>query len=138
MIPQLNNEDEYNMANFNQTGQTVGTQINVTTTESTEYSKYLPENERPVVTALLTALIDSGQTITINDGEEDLITSDKLTELRPELAGTGEDYITFDGGFFWLIYNNGSEQDPMIVIADYSANDFCDDIWDSLNDKYGT
>ena len=106
--------------------------------DSTAYSKYLPENERPVVTALLTALIAAGKTITIYDGEEDLVTSDKLTELRPELAGTGEDYITFDGGFFWLIYNNGSEGDPMIVIADYSANDLCDDIWNKLNRKYGT
>ena len=106
-------------------------------TDSTGYSKYLPTNERPVVTALLTAILAAGKTITINDGEEDVVTSDKLTELRPELASTGEDYIYFDGGTFWLIYNNGSEEDPMIVIADYSANDFCDEIYNTLNAKYG-
>jgi hypothetical protein len=104
----------------------------------TSYSEYLPTHERTVVTALLTALIDSGQVITINDGEEDIVTSDKLAELRPELASTGEDYIQFEGGYFYLIYNNGSEGDPMIVITDYSANDFCDDIWNSLNDRYGS
>jgi hypothetical protein len=127
------------MATFNQSGQTVGTQINVSSpdTADTSYSEYLPTHERPVITALLTALIAAGKTITINDGEEDIVTSDKITELRPELASTGEDYIQFDGGFFYLIYNNGSEDDPMIVIADYSSNNFSDDIWNALNDKYG-
>jgi len=104
---------------------------------STAYSEYLPTHERPIVTALLTALLNAGKTITINDGEDDLVTSDKLTELRPELAGTGEDYIRFDGGFFWLIYNNGSDGDPMIVITNYSANDFCHTIWNDLNKQYG-
>ena len=108
-----------------------------TSTTSTAYSEHLQTNERPVVTALLKALIAAGKTITINDGEEDLVTSNKITELRPELAGTGEDYISFDGGFFFLIYDNGSENDPMIVISNYSANDFCDKIWKKLNDKYG-
>lgn len=105
-------------------------------TDSTAYSEYLPKHERPVVTALLTAILAAGKSITINDGEDDLVTSDKLTELRPELAGTGEDYITFDGGAFWLIYNNGSEDDAMIVICDYSDNEFCNTIWNDLNAKY--
>ncbi len=103
--------------------------------KSTSYSEYLPINERPVVTALLTALIAAGKAITINDGEENVVTSDKITELRPELASTGEDYIVFEGGYFWLIYNNGSEDEPMIVISDYSDNEFCDGIWNDLNLK---
>ncbi len=107
-------------------------------TDSTAYCKYLPTNERPVVTALLTAILAAGKTITIFDGEEDIITSDKLTELRPALAGTGEDYINFDGGWFWLIYDNGSEQDPMIVIADYTVSELTEKIWNDLNEKYGT
>ena len=106
-------------------------------TDSTAYSQYVPEHERPVITALLKALLDAGKTVTINDGEEDIVTSDKLTELRPELGGTGEDYITGEGFTFYLIYNNGSEGDPMIVICDYSANEFCDNIWNELNKKYG-
>ena len=105
--------------------------------DSTGYSEYLPANERAVVTALLTEILAAGKTITINDGYEDVVTSNKLTELRPELASTGEDYIKFDDGFFWLVYNNGSEDDPMIVIADYSANDFSEEIWNTLNAKYG-
>ena len=103
---------------------------------NTSYSKYLPTHERPVVSALLQAILATGNQITINDGEEDLITSSKLTELRPELAGTGEDYITFKGGCFHLIYNNGSEGDPMIVISDYSYNAVCDEIWNSLDAQY--
>ena len=106
-------------------------------TDSTAYSQFVPTNERPVLTALLKALLDAGKTITINDGEDDLITSDKLTELRPELGGTGEDYIIFAGGMFYIIYDNGSEDDPMIVISDYSDNEFCNEIWNSLNAKYG-
>ena len=101
------------------------------------YSKYVPTNEQPVITALLTALIAGGKTITINDSEDDLITSNDLTALISELGGTGSDYLTFDGGFFSLIYDNGSDDDPMIVICDYSDNEFCDNIWNTLNGKYG-
>ena len=108
------------------------------------YSEYLPKHERPVVTALLTAILAAGtailaagMTITINDGEEDIVTSDKLTELQAELGGTGEDYIVTENGSFYLIYNNGSDYDPMIVITDYTSTDFCDKIWNTLNDKYG-
>ena len=90
-------------------------------------------HERPVVTALLTALTAAGKVVTINDGEDDVVTSDKLSVLRPELGGTGEDLLIFDGGFFHLIYNNGSINDPMIVISDYSFNDFCEDIWQRLD-----
>ena len=106
-------------------------------TESTAYSKYIPNHERPVITDLLTCILSAGKTITINDGEDDLVTSNKLTELRPELGGTGEDYIRFDGGMFYLIYNNGSEGAPMIVICDHSDNEFCEKIWNGLNTKYG-
>lgn len=101
------------------------------------YSEYVPANERPVITALLTALLAAGKTITINDGEDDLITSDNIEKLIPELGGTGEDVVKFDGGWYWMIYNNGSEDDPMIVITDYAGNDFCDEIWNDLRDKYG-
>lgn len=105
--------------------------------EITRYSKYLSKHERPVITSLLNALIAAGKTITINDSEEDLVTSNKLSALRPELASTGEDYILFEGGFFHLIYDNGSVGDPLIVISNYSANDLCDNIWDDLSEKYG-
>ena len=101
------------------------------------YSEYVPANERPVITALLKAIINKHGAVTINDGEDDLITSTNLSMLQSELGGTGEDYISFVGGAFWLIYDNGSEQDPMIVISDYSANDACDDIWNNLNATYG-
>jgi len=101
------------------------------------YSKYIPTNEQPVITALLTALLAAGKTLTINDGEDDIVTSNNLTAIISELGGTGQDYIKFGGGFFRLIYNNGSEDDPMIVITDCSGNEFCEKILDDLTNKYG-
>ena len=103
----------------------------------TNYSEYLPKNERPLITALLKEIISRGVSITINNGEEYIITSDKLSELQPELAGTGEDWISFEGGCFYLIYNNGSDDDPMVAISDYSDNPLCDEIYNRLSAKYG-
>ena len=102
------------------------------------YSEYVPTNERPVITALIQAILDLGYSISVSDGEETVIeNSTNHAEIRSELGGTGEDLINFDSGYFYLIYNNGSEDDPMVVIADYSANDICDTIWNKLNEKLG-
>ncbi len=39
--------------------------------------------------------------------------------------------------WFYLIYNNGSDYDPMVVISDYSANDYAEGIWNTLNENFG-
>lgn len=107
------------------------------------YSKYVPQNERPVISSLITRCLKNGNTISVFDSEEFVLKrSTKINEIRTALGGAGEDQLLIrdsDGnrvGMFWLIYNNGSDGDPMIVIADYSGNDFCDEIWNKLNEKY--
>ncbi len=118
--------------------------------QSTAYSQYVPKWERPVITALITALLDKGYKLAVNDGEEYVTPkSRKLTTIRPALGGTGEDTLAvWDGmtgqrvGYFWLIYNNGSEDDPMIVISDYGwatpkAEEDFEGIWQELNQRYG-
>jgi len=107
------------------------------TENTTSYSEYLPKHERPIITALLTAVLARDKTITINDGEEDIITSNKLPNLRAALAGTGEDYLCFEGGYFHLVYDNGSRDNPMVVVSDYSDNPLCDDLYNDLTLKYG-
>ena len=102
------------------------------------YSKYVPINERPVITALIKAILAQDKPITVYDTEENVIeNSTNYVSIRSTLGGCGEDFINFDGGYFYLIYNNGSEHDPMIVVADYSANEVCDKIWNELNKQYG-
>ncbi len=112
----------------------------------TAYSEYVPVHERPVITALLTKLIEAGKVITVDDGEEDVVEkTNKIPEIRPELAGTGEDRIYYCDpndekydGYFYLIYNNGSEGDPMVVIADYTVNELAEKIWKEIYDNHGT
>ena len=102
------------------------------------YSEYVPKNERPVISALIQAILDQGFKISVSDTEENVIEdSTHLGAIRASLGGSGEDYINFEGGYFYLIYNNGSEGDPMIVIADYTANEVSEKIWNDLNAKYG-
>ena len=116
---------------------------------STAYSQYVPTHERPVITALITALLDKGYKLAVNDGEEYVSKrTRKLTTIRPALGGTGEDWLmVFDPvtkervGYFYLIYNNGSEGCPMIVIADYGwsspkAEEDFESIWNTLDKRY--
>lgn len=108
------------------------------------YSKYIPENERPVITGLLKGLLAEDYAVSVHDSEEwVVIRSKSFNEIRDSLGGSGEDVLRVrdsDGeyvGMFYLIYNNGSEQDPMIVIADYSVTDTFDRIVEELTAKYG-
>ena len=51
--------------------------------------------------------------------------------IKSLAAGVGDacSMVEVQGiGWFELIYNNGSEHEPMIVISDYSANDVCEEI----------
>ena len=109
------------------------------------YSDYVPKNERPVLSALITAALQGGNTISVYDSEEYVLKrSRSLGAIRAALGGAGEDQLLIrnsDGdqlGWFYLIYNNGSEGDPMIVIADYAGNDYCDQIWNGLHARYDT
>ena len=61
--------------------------------------------------------------------------SSDLAEVIKNLAAGDLDSLVIetDGGnsvgWFSLIYNNGSEHEPMIVISDHSDNALCDEIY---------
>ena len=39
-------------------------------------------------------------------------------------------------GYFYLIYNNGSEDDPLIVISDYTVEELAEKIYKEVERKY--
>ena len=105
--------------------------------EYTAYDHNVPVWERPYITALLTEILKDGHTVSVYDGEEYVIKrTNDLAEITRALGGTGQDTIhVFSAdndltrlGYFFLIYNNGSEDDPEIVLCDYSANEYSDQI----------
>ena len=105
---------------------------------------YPPKWERPVLLALVKAILKRGYAVDIEMEDEQIITfSDDLEEIIKNLAAGDmdclivrrtDDVLGDDGehfpnvGWFSLIYNNGSEHEPMIVISDYTDNDVCNEI----------
>jgi hypothetical protein len=109
---------------------------------------YVPKHERPVLSALIKAHLDRGHTLSIWDSEEWVVKrSTDAALIRSQLGHTGEDFIRVrdsDGnalGGWSLIYNNGSKEDPMVVISDYSYSDETAELFDTicndLTDRYG-
>jgi hypothetical protein len=92
---------------------------------------YPPKWERPVLLALVKAILKRGYTISIYLEDEPMVErSGDLDEVIKNLAAGDQDTLMIDDhGWFSLIYNNGSEHEPMIVISDHSANDVCDEIY---------
>jgi hypothetical protein len=119
---------------------------------SNAYSEYVPTWERPVITDLCKALLGRGYYLAVHNGVEyESKRTNKWHSLRPHFGSTGEDALVVwepqeDGsrkrlGSFYLIYNNGSEGDPMIVISDYGwtddeAGEVFDAIWKDLSRKH--
>ena len=110
----------------------------------TQLPKYAAPCERPVIQKLVDlSLWDSG-TVSIWDGEELSVdrSTDKL-EILNNLAQTEMDQLEAydkDGGmrgWFLLIYNNGSEHEPMVVISDYSVNDWTESTYRKLDEAFG-
>lgn len=109
-----------------------------------KYPEYAAPCERPVVQMLVDmCLRDSGK-VSVWDGEELSVhgCSDKLHILK-NLAQTDMDQIEAydkDGncrGWFSLIYNNGSQNEPMIVISDYSVNEWTENVFRRLDEAFG-
>lgn len=103
---------------------------------------YPPKWERPVLLALVKAILKRGYQISIYLEDEPMIEhSSELEEVIKNLAAGDLDSLVIetDGGhsvgWFSLIYNNGSEHEPMIVISDYSANEVCDEIYKEVQQE---
>jgi hypothetical protein len=93
---------------------------------------YPPKWERPVLLALVKAILKRGHAVSIWMDDEPIIEgSTDLEEIIRNLAAGDQDELLIgdDLGWFSLIYNNGSEHEPMVVISDYSANELCEDIY---------
>jgi hypothetical protein len=92
---------------------------------------YPPKWERPVLLALVKAILKRGHSASIWLEDEPVIErSSDLPEIIKNLAAGDQDVLMIDGdqGWFSLIYNNGFEHEPMGVISDYSDNNLCNEI----------
>jgi len=115
----------------------------MTTLNASGFSKYIPTNERPVLSMLIKLALEYGNNVSVFDGEEYVLKrSTSFTAIQSELGGTGEDQLVILNslgeqiGWFFLIYDNGSEGEPMVVISDLQANPFCEAIYNQLDSKY--
>lgn len=106
--------------------------------------EYAAPCERPVVQTLIDLLLREGGVVSVYDEEEIAIhkSTDK-TEILKSMSQTGWDTVEsyhHDGdarGWFLLIYNNGSGHEPMVVLSDYSANEYCDNVYRKLDEAFG-
>ncbi len=96
---------------------------------------YPPKWERPVLLALVKAILKRGYWITVDmEGGYMVERTTALEDVSKNLAAGDEDVLSFgtedddELGWISLIYNNGSEHEPMVVISDYSASDVCEEI----------
>lgn len=103
--------------------------------------------ERPVLQALIVlALADTGNSVSVSiagEHEYEVKNSRDMKEILNNMAlGDEDEFLIKDANdkflaWFYLIYNNGSDYDPMVVISDYSANDYAEGIWNTLNENFG-
>ena len=107
----------------------------------------MDELDKAVVSGIIEIAFAEGYTLSVNDGEEDvLLWSSKAQDVWKAVGSTGEDHITLssanhkDEGSFFLIYDNRSEGEMedgefMVTIADYSDSEVCRSIYDQLEAK---
>lgn len=106
--------------------------------------EYAAPCERPVIQAAVDMFLEDDNAVSVWDGEELSVQGcrDKAYILK-NLSQTGEDTVEVynkDGdirGWFYLIYNNGSENEPMIVISDYSSNEWSERVYRRLDERFG-
>lgn len=95
--------------------------------------KYATHGEALVARKLVTELVNRGHAISVwNGGEEaEIENSTDIEALLAELAATGEDEITADGVWFYLVF--GNESDGSELISDHYANEECNAIYDAVH-----
>lgn len=105
---------------------------------------YVPKHERAYITKLVQGMLDCYDGIEVLDPEERVVQSTELVEILSALGSTGEDtllgyntvgYTVKSLVGVYLVYNNGSEGDPEIVVADYFA--VTDEHMDALDEIIG-
>lgn len=100
------------------------------------YPEYCNIYDRMFCHTLIREILDSGFSVTVHDGEDYcLMESKDFAEILESMSQSGEDFIIpcdsaigRDEGWFHLIYDNGSEREPMICMTDMSANHICEAI----------
>lgn len=103
--------------------------------------------ERPVLNALVNlALVDAGNSVSVSiagEYEYEVKNSRDPQEILSNMAlGDEDEFLIKDSNnsqlaWFYLVYNNGSDHDPMVVISDYSVSDYAEGIWNTLNENFG-
>ena len=110
----------------------------------TALPEYAGASERPVIQMLIDFCLRDDGKVSVWDGEELSVQgcSSKMHILK-NLAQTEMDQLEAydkDGncrGWFSLIYNNGSEREPMVVISDYSVNEWTENVYRKLDEAFG-
>ena len=118
-----------------------------TVTYDTELPKHATPSERPLLQAMVRHLAHpSGQySVSVWDGEEYSIKkSTNGTDILNAMSHADDDHIEIydresgkDLGWFLLIYNNGSEHEPLVVISYYSVTPTCEFIYQLLQRDFG-
>jgi hypothetical protein len=110
----------------------------------TALPEYAPPHERPVLQKLTDMCLENDNRVSVWDGEELSVQGcNNKANILKNLAQTEMDQLeVFDKGgnylgFFSLIYNNGSEREPMVVISDYSANEWTENVYRRLDEAFG-
>ena len=110
----------------------------------TDLPKYAAPCERPVLQLLVDLCLRDDGRVSVWDGEEFSVQGcNNKDNILKNLAQTDMDQLEAydkDGncrGWFSLIYNNGSEREPMIVISDYSVNDWTENVYRKLDEAFG-
>jgi len=98
--------------------------------------------ERLVLQSLVTEALALGHKVSVFEGEDYAVKhSTNFQEIVEGCASTGEDWIIIRDqdnkklGAFYLIYDNSSDDVAMEVIADYSDNEFSDDLYNKVSDQ---
>lgn len=99
------------------------------------------EDDKLCARALIDAILASSETATISIDCEGCGEEFEIEDSRSKLGilkamnASGEDFLTIKDngkvmGVFHLIFNNGSEGWPEILISNHTSNDYCDSIAD--------
>lgn len=103
--------------------------------------KYASEGENKFVRRMVTIILKKGMLISIDNGGAFVVRRSKMpSRIYPNMATTGEDRLLIherDGthvGTFWLVYGNAPSGEELI--ADYSGNDLCDQLWKEFMQVY--